>query len=87
MNTEEKRKPFHITVTDNETGQTLHDVDVEVIFAFFTDGERTANCINVRSDSLGYANVLYRAELELKKQYSKYPQVKKIVKRFKKEDK
>lgn len=87
MNTEEKRKPFHITITDNETGQTLHDYDAEAIFALYTDGEETAVCVNAISDSLSFANVLYRAEQELKRQYSKYPHLKKIVKRFKKEDK
>ena len=37
-----ERKGFHITITNNETGETLHDADVCAIVGAFNEGERTA---------------------------------------------
>lgn len=35
-------KEFHITITNNTTGETLHDTDVCAIVGAFNEGERTA---------------------------------------------
>lgn len=36
---EGKKMKFHIVITDNETGETLHDADASAIIGVFHDGE------------------------------------------------
>ncbi|MBR5865745.1 MAG: hypothetical protein IKY89_05680 [Alistipes sp.] len=36
---ESNKMKFHITITDNETGETLHDSDTIAIIGVFHDGE------------------------------------------------
>ena len=41
MEKDNKDLRFHITITDKETGETLHDSDANVIIGAFGDGEET----------------------------------------------
>ncbi len=46
MRDENKDLRFHITITDKETGETLHDSDANVIIGAYGDGEETCALAN-----------------------------------------
>lgn len=48
----EEKKAFHITITNNETGETLHDCDTNCIIGAFNQGASAA-CIGAASDVTG----------------------------------
>lgn len=44
-----EKKPFHIVITDNETGETLHDYDTDCIIGAASQ-EKSTVCIGVSRD-------------------------------------
>lgn len=47
MEKENKKKPFHLTVTDNETGETVQDLDFDALIGAAHIGEMEAGGIIV----------------------------------------
>lgn len=45
MEKDNKDLRFHITITDKETGETLHDSDANVIIGAYGDGENTCSLV------------------------------------------
>lgn len=43
----DKQKPFHITITDNETGEVIHDSDVIAILGALHFGEDNTSGITL----------------------------------------
>lgn len=57
---EDKKMKFHITVTDNETGEKLHDSDACAIIGAFNDGEYTQGLGSVYC---GAEDILFAVEV------------------------
>lgn len=62
------RKTYHVVITDDQTGETLHDMHACSILAAFTDSEHTAVCNVALEASLdAVANTLASAIDEAKR--------------------
>ena len=71
----EKKNTFHITITNNEPGETLHDVDVCAIVGAFSDGARTG-CVGLTScNAFDLAETINGAEDVIQHLYSGHPEV------------
>lgn len=49
---------FHIIITDNETGETMHDLDACAILASINAGDRVRNVHAINCNASDYAETL-----------------------------
>lgn len=59
---ENKKMKFHITVTDNETGETLKDSDACCIIGACTEGEHTEVLVAIHCTATDLANAINSTE-------------------------
>ena len=78
MNDNNKLK-FHITITNIETGETLHDSDACAIMAAVNDGTGTRGMTLTECDAFDLAEVLASAERSLRDVYDKEPELRPLV--------
>ena len=68
-------KPFHLTITNNETGEVLHDVDFDALLGAVHTG-RGIDAFGVNScDAATLAATLAGAEELIERQFAKYPEL------------
>ena len=68
-------KPFHLTITNNQTGEVLHDVDVDALIGAAHTG-RGVDVFGVNScDAVALAATLCGAGDVVDRQFKKYPEL------------
>lgn len=55
-------KRFHITITDNETGETIYDTDTTAIIGGFENGDKTNTLVFTDCDFVDIACTLTAAK-------------------------
>lgn len=70
-----KKRKYHITITNNETGEVLHDADACSIIASVNEGPRTCALSMNSGGPLTLAETLGSAEGVVREIKSKYPEV------------
>ena len=68
-------KKFHITITNNETGETLHDLDTKAIVGAILDDDGTFQIAFNKCNVNDMLNVIDGAERTLKHIYKKHPEL------------
>ena len=68
-------KKFHITITNNETGETLHDLDTKAIVGAILDDDGTFSVAFNKCDVVDMLNVIDGVERTLKHLYKKNPEL------------
>lgn len=58
----EERLKYHITLTDNETGEVIHDGDIEAIIGAFSTETRTAAIAKTSCSLRGLVATIVAAE-------------------------
>lgn len=77
-------KKYHITITDNETGETLRDHDTDAILAAISKGDYIGQAILTECDSNTLMNALNVLEEITKYLYEKDPILFFLLKRHQK---
>lgn len=72
---EEKKMKFHITITNNETGETLEDADACAILASINIGDKVSSLQAVSCGPEDYARTLGSAEGIVRAVRSKHPEI------------
>lgn len=75
MEKENKKKSFHLTITDNETGKTLHDGDALAIIAGVCTEETAFGLTAAKCGADDYVSALIRAEEEVEGVYEEHPEL------------
>lgn len=75
-------KKFHITITNNETGETLRDHDTNAIAAIVDCGDSTGTTLLTECDTDTMLNVVARLEALTKRIYEKNPELFFLLKAF-----
>ena len=78
-----KKMKFRITITDNETGETLYDTDAKAIIAAVNEGPKTASLGMFDCDPFGVADTLNGAETALQTIYTDHPELRAVAALFK----
>ena len=73
---------FHITITNNETGETVRDHDTNAILAVVDHGEQTGSLLLTACDVDTMLNVVARLEELTKRIYKKNPELFLLLKAF-----
>ena len=64
----ENKKPFHLVITDNETGETIRDLDFDAIIgAVHLDEETSGGLLVSRCNKLALAETITAAEITVEK--------------------
>ena len=72
----ESKKQWHLTITNNETGEVLRDLDTCAIIGACDVDENTTACLSLLAGSaLDVFATLETAEDAIKGTYTKYPQL------------
>ena len=66
---------FHVTITDNETGEVLHDADACAILAGINGGRTTASIHMTACGPLPLAETLSAAEDVVQEVRSRHPEI------------
>jgi len=71
---EKEKMPFHLTITDNETGETLRDLDFDVIIGavHLSQGENTGIFV-ANSSTMAQAETIAAAETTVARTLKKHP--------------
>lgn len=77
---EEKKMKFHITITDNETGETLKDRDACCIIGACNVGEYTEGMALVHCSAPDLANAINGAEKSINHMKSEHPELELLLK-------
>ena len=72
---DEKKMKFHITITNNETGETIHDTDACAILASINVGSTTREVQAVACGPEEFAKALNGAESIVRHVRDRYPEV------------
>lgn len=75
MEKETKKMKFHLTITDNETGETLHDGDAAAIIGGVYEEDHNAAMLYSNCSALEMAQTLARAEDAVQKTYEDHPEL------------
>lgn len=75
-------KKFHITITNNETGETIRDHDTDAILAVVDHGDQTGTIALVECDTETILNVVNRLEELTKMIYKENPELFFLLKAF-----
>ena len=73
-------KGFHITIIDNETGETLHDADVCAIVGAFNEGERTGALGLTKCNAFDIAATIKGAKTAIQHLCANHPELELLVK-------
>lgn len=82
-----KKMKFHITITDNETGKTLHDADACAILGAINEGENTACVCMTNCGPFGLVSTLKGLKRAQDEIISKHPELDMMVEILHKLDK
>lgn len=63
-------KEFHITITNNETGETIHDIDSDAVLGVISDDSTWVLCLT-SCDTNTILNALDRMEKAIEYAYGK----------------
>ena len=74
-----EREGFHITITNNKTGETLHDADVCAIIGAFNDGARTGCVCLTSCDAFDIAHTIDGVEDVIQNVYNDHPEIRLFV--------
>lgn len=74
MNKETKKMPFHLTITDNETGEIVREIDIDAIIgAVNTSEEEAAGICVTRCSGRTMADTIVAVESMLEHLMNKEP--------------
>ena len=66
---------FHIVITNNETGETLHEGDACAILASMNNGQEVENLISVDCDTVDFAETLHSVKGVAQEVCDRHPDV------------
>ena len=72
---DKKKNKFHITITNNETGETLHDADACAIIAGINDGIKAGAILMTACGPFEFAEALAGADKAVKRVRTNHPEV------------
>lgn len=75
----DKKMKFHITITNNETGETLHDEDACAIIAGVNEGDRTGSIIMTDCGPEDLVETLNGAENGVMTVYEGHPELRALA--------
>ena len=75
MEKENKKMKFHITITDNETGETLCNTDACVILGAINEGERTCTLLMTDCGPFDLVDALRAAHKVTKTVGANHPEI------------
>ena len=71
----EKKMKFHLTITNNETGEVLHDVDACAIIAGVNEGKENGSIAMVDCGPVDLLEALMTTEETVQDVYTEHPEL------------
>lgn len=74
-----EKKAFHLTITDNITGEILEDEDIKVFIGGIGYGDTSSSRTLTGCGPIDYAFAIIAAEDAIKDTYEQHPEIKALV--------
>lgn len=76
MKDERKKMPFHFVLTDNETGEVIHDIDIcAIIGGFAAEGGRSCTMALTKCNIFSFASAMRDAEEAVETMKANHPEL------------